>query len=276
MLGLFPSLPAPSQVRDTSLDQYMTPHWAASALVDEFYPDLCGDDLVVEPSCGRGAFLQALPDGVRAIGVEIDASLAEEARANTGHPILVGDFRTVEIPGNPSVVIGNPPFDLDLIDGFLRRAHSLLPDEGRCGFLLPSYAIQTPSRVLGWAKHWALTTHMIPRTLFPRMIRPLIFVQFVKGQRRTMSGFALYRQADEVNRLPAAAKLLLVHGKPRVTCWRALVEWGLRKLGGRAALRDLYDVIEPHRPTDNRWWQEKVRQQLQLYFTPVEKGVWAL
>jgi len=61
------------------LGQYMTPDWAAHALVDRYFADLCCDDLVVEPSCGRGAFMRAIPAHVPVIGVEIDPDLAAEA-----------------------------------------------------------------------------------------------------------------------------------------------------------------------------------------------------
>jgi hypothetical protein len=41
-----------------------TPEWAAQAIVEEFWPNLSpGKDLVLKPSCGRGAFLQAVPRG---------------------------------------------------------------------------------------------------------------------------------------------------------------------------------------------------------------------
>ena len=175
------------------------------------------------------------------------------------------------------MILGNPPFDMTVFEGFLARARLLLPDDGgRCGFLLPTNAIQTPSRLLRWAEHWSIDQRLVPRTLFPRSRWPLLFVLFRKGAARVLRGFALFRQAAEVGALPLAGRLLLVHGRPRVTCWRALVEWALRRCGGRASLRELYDAVEPHRPIDNRWWQEKVRQQLQRHFTPVERGVWSL
>jgi type I restriction-modification system DNA methylase subunit len=59
-----------------SMGQYMTPDWAAEALVDRYFSDLGESDLVLEPSCGRGAFLRALPAHVQALGVEIDPNLA--------------------------------------------------------------------------------------------------------------------------------------------------------------------------------------------------------
>lgn len=270
-------MPTPlTQDRDRVLDQFFTPQWAATALVEEFFPDLTGDDLVLEPSCGRGAFLQAIPSHVPAFGVEIDEQLAEEVRSNTGRSVLCGDFRTLAITQAPTVIVGNPPFDMQLFDGFLERAAKLLPDNGRCGFLLPAYTIQTPSRVLKWNDRWSLAQKALPRTLFPGSQLPLIFLMFAKDGLRRLDGFCLYRAIDEVKKLPAAVKLLLIHGEPRKPCWRAVVEWALRKIGGKGSLRQLYDAIEPHRPTDNRYWQEKVRQILQRYFTSHGGGVWAL
>ena len=37
--------------------QWMTPAWAAEEIVDNYFRDLTSQDLVVEPSCGEGAFL---------------------------------------------------------------------------------------------------------------------------------------------------------------------------------------------------------------------------
>lgn len=95
-------------------------------------------------------------------------------------------------------------------------------------------------------------------------------------RRRLLSGFALYRESAEINEMNGDARLLLVKGRPQMSCWRAVVEWGLQQLGGQAHVRQLYDVIEPNRPSVNRFWQEKVRQTLQRHFMPVERGVWAL
>jgi site-specific DNA-methyltransferase (adenine-specific) len=265
-----------SQMRNAALDQFMTPEWAAEALVSEFFGDLTANDLVLEPTCGRGAFLKAIPAHVQAIGVEIDEQLAHEAAANTGRRVLCGDFRTIELPENPTAIIGNPPFKMHLLDALLERSRHWLPENGRCGLIVSAYMVQTPSTVLRWNDHWSLEQRILPRTLFPRAIRPLVFLMFTKDRlRRMLGGFALYRESAEINGLGRQAKLLLIHGTPNKTCWRAVVEWGLRQLGGKAHVRELYQVIEPHRPTENRWWQEKVRQTLQRHFVAVERGVWA-
>ena len=122
------------------------------------------------------------------------------------------------------------------LEAFLDRAAGLLPDDGRCGFLLSSYQLQTPNTVLRWNERWSMEQRLVHRTLFPRAIRPLVFVLFTKDRRRRLlGGFLLYRESAEINRLDKEAELLLVHGSPGKGCWRAVVEWGLKRLGGPMA-----------------------------------------
>jgi adenine-specific DNA-methyltransferase len=178
----------------------------------------------------------------------------------------------------PTLILGNPPYKVALFEQFLARAADLLPDNGRCGFLLGTQMLQTPNTVLRWNETWTLDQRMVPRTLFPRAIRPLVFVMFTKERRtRMLGGFALYRAAAEVSDMRGQIKLLLIDGAgPGRSCWRAVVEWALAQCGGKAKLDELYHAIEPKRPTSNTWWREKVRQTLQRHFRPLERGVWAL
>jgi site-specific DNA-methyltransferase (adenine-specific) len=253
----------------------MTPRWAAQELLSEFFPGLDDDDCVVEPSCGDGAFLQAVPANVRAIGIEIDPLLAERARAMTGREVITGDFRTVGINVKPTVVLGNTPFNMRTFDEFLDRASRLLPDDGRCGFLLPAYALQTPSRVLRWNQTWGLQQTIVPRVLFPRLRLPLVFVLFDKKRRYRLTGFSLYKEAAEIQKTAGWARAVLTAGVPRVPVWQGLVGAALERLGGKATLQAIYREIEPHRPETNRFWQAKVRQVLQDYHVRVSRGVWA-
>lgn len=277
---LFGSISAPSQMHKRHLDQFFTPEWAAEQLVSQFFDDLTAEDLVLEPTCGRGAFIKAIPQPVRVIGVEIDPELAAEAQAaagGVGRRVLCGDFRTIELPELPTQIIGNLPFKVSVLEALLDRARGWLPDNGRCGLIVSTAMVQTPNTVLRWNEDWSIEQRVLPRTLFPRAIRPLIFLTFTKDrEKRMLGGFALYRESAEINAIERAARLLLIHGRPGRSCWRAVVEWGLRRLGGKAHLREIYDAIEPHRPTENRWWQEKVRQTLQRHFSPKGGGVWAI
>ncbi len=264
------------QGRNKQLAQWFTPEWAARELFDFFMPNACSADVVLEPSCGTGMFLKAVPSHVPAFGVEIDAALAAEAVLNTGRQVIVGDFLSVDLPFQPTCIIGNPPYRVALFNQFLSRAKDLLPTGGRCGFLLSAHMLQTPGTVLEWNRDWSLEQQLVPRTLFPRAIRPLVFVSLCKNTCRRMNGFLLYRQSADVASMQTGARRALVEGEPRKCCWRTLVEWAVRRLGGRAALQDIYREIAPHRPQTNQWWQEKVRQILQTHFTPIERGVWEL
>lgn len=256
--------------------QYFTPEWAALELIERHFSDLSPSDLVVEPSAGLGAFLKAIPHNVPALGVEIDPDLAAQCAQDTGREIITGDFRMAPLPKGVTTIVGNPPFHVATIEGFLKRIALILPEGGRCGLLLPCYALQTHQRVWRWHKHFSMSSEIIPRRLFPRLRLPLAFVMFTREEQRRMIGFALYRQAVEVDNLATEARRILEQGRPGRGVWLALVEAMLSQLGGEADLADLYAAIEPRRPTPNAWWKEKVRQILQLHFEPVAKGRWRL
>lgn len=267
-MSLFGEQPE-AQPLNAALHQWFTPEWAAEELVNQFFPRLGQSDLVIEPGCGHGAFLKAVPVVAGALGVEIDPLVAEQARLNTGRDIICGDFgnEELELP-NASAIVGNPPFDMKTVDRFLRRAHHLLPNEGRVGFILPAYALQTPRRLLRWSRQWSVSQTLLPRTLFQRARLPLLFVLFEKGcGPRRLIGFTLYHEANDINGLPNWAKSILIHGEPKRQTWRAVTEVALRKIGGRGTLTEIYHVMKDKRPSPNVWWKDKVRQTLQLYFT---------
>lgn len=256
------------------LGQYMTPDWAAIELVERYFGDLSHGDHVVEPSCGRGAFLRAIPSGVPALGVEIDPDLAAVARRTTGRPVVIGDFRMVDIAVQPTAILGNPPFQKRIVDAFLERAWTLLPDDGRVGFILPAFVFQTASTIDTLAERWSVRQDMLPRNLFAGLSMPLCFAMFTKGRERGLVGFALYHELVAVNRLQARYRALLSQGEGSV--WAAVVRAALEALGGRAELAALYREIEGHRPTPNTFWQAKVRQTLQRIAVRVGAGVWEL
>lgn len=131
-----------------NLSQFMTPRWAAALLVEQWFSYLTPADLVLEPTCGDGAFLAAVPADIRIIGVEIDPQLAKQARCDTGRTVLCGDFRTIKLPEKPTAIIGNPPFKISILESLLDRARQWLPDNGRCGLIVSTHMVQTPSTVL--------------------------------------------------------------------------------------------------------------------------------
>jgi adenine-specific DNA-methyltransferase len=259
-----------------ALHQWFTPRWVCEAIIERHYSRLDMADVVLEPSCGDGRFLLALPEEVSAIGVEVDPALAQLARAATGRTVITGDFLTAEIPGRVTHVVGNPPFDARLVHAFLDRAHGLLEDGGSCGFLLPAYVLQTSTKVIAMNRRWSISQELMPRNIFPRLKLPLVFAMFRKDRARTLVGFFLYREAADVKALPNDVRAALVQpGKGSV--WRRAVRAGFARIGASSASLDrLYAAVE--RPSENRFWREKVRQVLQTYpeFRRHGAGLWTL
>lgn len=240
------------------LGQYPTPFWVAEALVQRHFSYLDHQDCVIDHSCGPGSFLAAIPAHVPAYGVEIDRRLAALARMNTGRHIIEGDFRTVELDVRPTAIIGNPPFNLKLIDGFLERSHTLLPEGGRVGMILPSYAFQTAGRVAAYSDKWSLFQEMLPRNIYHGLSKPLIFAIFSKDQRKVMVGFALYRETADMQQLSQRYREIM-SGVGR-SVWLNVVAEAMLRLGGKASLEGLYAEIEGRRPTRTKWWREQIRK----------------
>jgi hypothetical protein len=260
--------------RNTTLGQWMTPAWAAQEIVEHYFADLTSKDRVIEPSCGIGRFLAALPDDVPALGVEIDPALARMARANTGRDVIVGDFRTVDLPFKPTVMIGNPPFQLSVVEGFMERAYDLLPTDGRVGLILPCYMLQTAATVVRLNKKWGIRQDMIPRNLFPGLSKPLCFAMLTRGAGKGMVGFRLYHETDAISRLELRYKQILENGEKSV--WSALTRAALEKLGGEATVAAILKEVSGHQPTGNPHWAAKVRQTLQRKMVSTKRGVWKL
>lgn len=243
------------------LGQYFTPQWVAEELVEAHLSDLKLGDLVIEPSCGNGSFLEAI--WTRAIGVEIDPVVAEMARERTGRKVITGDFCVVELP-EPTAIIGNPPFSVQIVERFLDRAHRLLPHGGFCGFILSAHILQNGHRVSGWADRWGIKQEMLPRQLFTGLAHPLCFASFIKGRTDIFQGFRLYREFSSLGSLKRQYEALL-HGGRRQSVWRAFVHELMADLGGMATLEQLYQQAATRRPTKTLWWKEKIRQTLSRY-----------
>jgi len=259
---------------DQALGQWMTPSWAAQAICEETMSGLGPDDVVIEPSCGIGRFLHALPPNVHAIGVEIDPRLADVARRDTGRTVVTGDFRTVDLPVERATrIVGNPPFQLDVFEGMLDRSHSLLEAEGQAVWILPCYALQSSSRVTRWNARWAISQTMLPRTLFPGIRLPLALVTFGKTYERRLHGFMLYHESREIEQMPDVYASALREGR---SGWRAVVEAAILRLGGEATVSQICAEIAPRRPTQTRHWQEQVRKQLRNGFRRTARATYAM
>lgn len=267
-----------------ALGQYFTPRWVAEAIVERHFADLRPGAVVIEPSCGDGRFLMALPEHVRAIGVEIDPQWAEAARRNSGREVITGDFLQAPLPSGVDALVGNPPFKADVIGGFLDRAHTLLRDGGKCGLILPAYVMQTSTKVLQMNRRWSMHQELLPRNIFPRLSVPIIFATFTKDQHRRLFGFYLFEEAADVAKL--GMRQLLEGGDDaastaarRGSVWRQAVHKAFDLIDADTApLSALYQALEARelRPTENRFYKDKVRQVLQSYpeFAPVERGLW--
>jgi hypothetical protein len=260
------------------LCQFFTPLWVAEALVERHFPDLDCADSVVEPTCGRGGFLKAIPAGIPAVGVEIDPAVAAVARHETGREIVVGDFRTVDLAIAPTTVIGNPPFDAQVFDGILERCHRLLPTGGRAGFILPAYFFQTANRVTRYGERWSLSYELLPRNAFhARMRTPLLFALFSKDARRLLIGFSLYREAADIQAMPRQYREALE--ATTGSAWKTVCRIALERLGGEAGLQEIYHEVEGNRPTRTQFWREQIRRALRSYadtFSVVRTGRYAL
>lgn len=261
-----------SNIRVEALGQYPTPAWAAAALLRSHLPHLQSHDVVLDPTCGPGRFLQAVPSHIPAVGVEMCPHLAQQARDISGRTVVTGDFLVVDLPERPTVVIGNPPFETAFIERVLDRCHSLLVEGEKCLFILPAYFFQTASRVVRYSEQWSLAQECLPRNIYHGLKHPLVFATFTKDQRRIMSGFSLYHELSYLQSMPKAVRAAMVSGP---CTWRALVDAALELMGGEAQLAEIYEYVADRRPSANRHWKEQVRKVCQQTARRVSRGRYA-
>ena len=275
MLTLFDEpTPTPATIGNlkAELSQYLTPGWAAAELTEIALQGL-GRVNVLEPSCGAGAFLAAIPDNCPAIGVEIDPVLAATARATTGRHVIEDDFEHANL-GNfePHVILGNPPFTTSFFDTLLDRAHTLLPEHGKVAMIIPTHFLQTPSRVLRWNERFNIETALLPRTLFPGLSKTIAWTTFTKSPNRRLFGLLLFRETADVDQFRDRQHDLAQQPRP----WRQIVMAALQSAGGEADLATIYQLIAPSDQAGRSWWKEKVRQSLSRYCQPLGQGRWKL
>lgn len=257
-------------------NQYFTPVWAAELIVNHYYPHLTKDDVVFDIGCGDGRFLSALPDHVKAYGFEIDPSMAQQASMNTGREIIVGDFNEVAFPENPTLLIGNPPFQLDTVNGILNRAWECMDYNQEAGFILPVYMFQTADTVLEYAKRWSLKHDLLPRNMFEGMQKPLMFARFIKERTTTMVGMMLYAETSDMLSLKKKYRLKFLGNQSATHLWGSVVEQALIELGGQATLQEVYQEIEGKRPTKTKFWKEQIRKVLRENCRRVANATYAL
>lgn len=255
-----------------TLGQFPTPAWAAAALVRQHLPGLGSTDFVLEPTCGPGRFLAAVPAHVDALGVEIDPVQAELARVLTGRNVITGDFLEVDIPTRPTVVLGNPPFETKLIEKILDKVHDLLAVDGRVCFVLPAFFFQTARRVVRYNERWSIRQECLPRNLYHGLKHPLTFAEFTKDNRRVLVGFSLFHELAFLQQLPKPILEAVTAGP---ATWPAVVQEAIAEHGGEASLAEIYDYVADRRPTHNPAWREQVRKVCQLHAYRIARGRYA-
>ena len=266
----------PADERVGQLDQHDTPAWAAELIVGRRFADLVNGDVVLEPAVGTGAFLRALPPGIRGIGIEVDPKRAEIARRTSGHEVIVGDMRRVTLPVERlDAIITNPPWDMKLVDYIINGFGRRLKENGRIGMLIGAYAIQTEDRVLRYNESYSLEVESVPRRLFPNLIAPMVYLTFTKNQRRILSGFFLYPELSDIRKLPEPYATI-VEGKTSGSIWYDVVRTALEEHGGTAKLEALYRSIEGRRPTRTKFWREQIRKVVQTRCTRVAEHTYRL
>lgn len=129
----------------TDLQFYRTPAAVADQLVDALDPKT--GSLILEPSCGDGALLDALRRfatkerrDLRAVGIEYDAGRAAEATAK-GYRVQVANFLQVQPDARFDYVLMNPPFFGKHYQKHVEHARKFLKPGGRLVAILPITAL---------------------------------------------------------------------------------------------------------------------------------------
>jgi site-specific DNA-methyltransferase (adenine-specific) len=153
----------------------------------------------------------------------------------------------------------------------------LLPDNGRCGFVLPSSYLSFSSALLRWHDQFSIRQDALPRDLFPRISVPLSFFLFTREKVRRLQGFFLFEECGAIKGSPKHIRLVLKNGQPRTSVWKVAVAEAVRALGGRACLADIYGYLEGKQPRKIQFWRDTVRRVLQEGgFVNLDRGVWAI
>jgi len=258
--------------RTIELGQYQTPRWVAEQLVALFTLD--GSDHVLEPTCGTGSFLHAVPVDVPATGIEIDPLLAERARIDTGRAVITGDFTQIRLDATPTCVIGNPPFSADTIAALLRCTRSWLEPAGRAGYILPAHSLSFAARTTSLLAGFNASVDILPRDIYPRISFPLVFLRLTRTASTRLQGFLLFDEAIAVRALRAQYRAVLENG--RKPMWREVLEMALRACGGQASLTRVYEIVEGFRPTSNPFWRDAIRREAGEHCIRVSPGIFRL
>jgi site-specific DNA-methyltransferase (adenine-specific) len=250
-----------------AIDYYPTPGWFSHALFEErIAPRLAPDSVIIEPSAGDGSLLRAIPPSVRAFGVELDAALAAEAEATSGHRVIVGDVLQVAFPEPPTIAFANPPFDITFVEALLGRLHRGFVDGNVAAMILPAYMLQTSRTVERLATSWSIEVEMIPRDLFRGLEKPLVFASFVKERQRRFIGLAFYLETAAWQRMPQRFHEILSRSRKNV--WVAAILAALEQLGGTGTVEQITRIVSGAPPSQvrSRFPRESIRKWLHIAF----------
>ncbi len=132
-----------------ALDQYFTKFKVVQRCLNELR-DLSDYDLVIEPSAGSGAFLNAI-EHKNKVGLDIDPQ---------HKAVVLADWFEYDVPDryNRVLVVGNPPYGRyhKLSSAFIQRAMSF-ENVQTIGFILPNvYRKHTRQRII--PTHWRIVS----------------------------------------------------------------------------------------------------------------------
>lgn len=132
--------PSESKAVSKDLQFYRTPNDVAEDLIERVY--IKDDDVILEPSCGDGAIMDAIRKKNRnaeLVGVEFHTARANEARLK-GHTVYTDNFLTWKTDKRFTKVIMNPPFYGKHYQKHIAAALDLLQEGGELIAILPSNA----------------------------------------------------------------------------------------------------------------------------------------
>lgn len=155
--------PSESKAVSKDLQFYKTPQKACKSFMDHIR--LSEGDIILEPSCGDGALLDAIvnrsndyrvPLNINLVGVEFDGARAQICRQK-GYTVHCENFLTFETKTKFDKVVMNPPFSGTHYIKHIKHALELLKEGGKLYAILPITARDKHGLVdeLPYFKNWS-------------------------------------------------------------------------------------------------------------------------
>lgn len=146
----------PSTALAKDLQYFPTPVAIVERVLDDLY--IKKDELVLEPSCGCGRFMDGIRKrGARVLGIEVDSTRAQIAK-DKGHKVLEMNFLETLPEAKFDRVIMNPPFYGQHYMKHIEHAMKFLKAGGTITAILPATAAYdhgTLDKYNGtWQKAW--------------------------------------------------------------------------------------------------------------------------